>query len=437
MSLIETFFSEDKNSCLSKLALKSMLHQGCVFDYQGCLFEATPSLNAIATDLEHNKEFSCKEVMQYTGLACFKHGAAFDKMGYYSIFVNVFLSLHYFGMLTNIDDAISLCIFFGLMCNGTSSLAGTWKQLQLIGKSALKYYKKHKSQTVLFEILIWTNDYLQKSTNDDKESPVLLGNCKLPRFQYANYAGDIACKVTNIHAIVKEFIQFRKQHKMTEEKQHQHLLGKLKKIKGVGPMSYNQFWHSLCLCGVLPHGYTDCSAVASASGPAKLIQIFHPSVKSPTKLMEKLKGVCDDISNHGISKVSNFFIENMFCEIFRITGSNGRKLFTKGMSRDEKKDIIASDTLQTYICKSGTTRHPDIYFKSPFTNEWQHLFRVGDGMIYMRPSFLENDVVQSVQLNFTVLYDDNGTCKVDFKGDYLWRSGLAPGELFINTRQEN
>ena len=206
---------------------------------------------------------------------------------------------------------------------------------------------------------------------------------------------------------------------MTEEKQHQHLLGKLKKIKGVGPMSYNQFWHSLCLCGVLPHGYTDCSAVASASGPAKLIQIFHPSVKSPTKLMEKLKGVCDDISNHGISKVSNFFIENMFCEIFRITGSNGRKLFTKGMSRDEKKDIIASDTLQTYICKSGTTRHPDIYFKSPFTNEWQHLFRVGDGMIYMRPSFLENDVVQSVQLNFTVLYDDNGTCKVDFKGDYL------------------
>jgi hypothetical protein len=154
MSLIETFFSEEKNSCLSKLALKSMLHQGCVFDYQGCLFEATPSLNAIATDLEHNKEFSCKEVMQYTGLACFKHGAAFDKMGYYSIFVNVFLSLHYFGMLTNIDDAISLCIFFGLMCDGTSSLAGTWKQLQLIGKSALKYYKKHKSQTILFEILI-------------------------------------------------------------------------------------------------------------------------------------------------------------------------------------------------------------------------------------------------------------------------------------------
>ena len=437
MSQIEIFLSGEENSDLSKLALKSMLHQGCVFDYQGSLFEATPSLNVIAKDLEHRKEFSCKEVIDYTSLDCFKHGAAFDKMGYYSIFVNVFLSLHYFGLVTNIDDAISLCIYFGFLCNGTSSLAGTWKQLHLNKKGALKFYKKNKYRTVLFEIMLRTNrSLLQSQQHGDDKSPLLFGNCKLPRFQYANYGDDIICNVKQIHATIKDFIAFRMQNgmKMTADKQHQYLQGKLKKNKGIGPMSYNQFWHSLCLCGVLPHGYLDCSAIAPASGPAKLIQIFHPSTKSPIKLLEKLNGVRNDMSKLGLSKINNFFLENMFCEIYRITGSNGRKLFTKEMSCADKKDIITSPRFQSYISNSATTRHPDIYFKSPFTNQWQHLFRVADGTIYMCPSFLENNVGQSVQLQCTVLYDENGSCQVDITGDYIRRSGISPCDLFVSTR---
>jgi hypothetical protein len=49
----------------------------------------------------------------------FKHGAAFDKMGYFSILLNVFMSMFYMDILKMIDDSISLCMYFGLVCNGT------------------------------------------------------------------------------------------------------------------------------------------------------------------------------------------------------------------------------------------------------------------------------------------------------------------------------
>ena len=72
------------------------------------------------------KEYSCPDVETFCGLPCFKHGAAFDKMGYYSLLVNVFFTFYYKGIITNIDDSICLCMFFDLICNGTSALAAGW-----------------------------------------------------------------------------------------------------------------------------------------------------------------------------------------------------------------------------------------------------------------------------------------------------------------------
>ena len=133
-----------------------MLQVGSVFDYQGSLFEAEKSLNDIALELGAHKDFTCPGIEDYCGMSCFKHGAAFDKMlGYYSIFVNVFMCFHYNGIASTKDDAVSLCVFFGFMCNGTTSLAGVWQSCYDVGIGAcLQWMGKKNHSTKLFDLLL-------------------------------------------------------------------------------------------------------------------------------------------------------------------------------------------------------------------------------------------------------------------------------------------
>lgn len=131
MATMENYLLDKENSCgLTVLCLKSILEVKGIFNYQGSLFENPKSFKKIANGLLLSEGvYNCPEVTRFTGLKSVKYGAAFDKMGYYSIYLNVFLSMHYLGLVQTVDDAISLCIYFGLLCNGTSNLAATWKDL--------------------------------------------------------------------------------------------------------------------------------------------------------------------------------------------------------------------------------------------------------------------------------------------------------------------
>jgi len=205
----------------------------------------------------------------------------------------------------------------------------------------------------------------------------------------------------------------------------------LKKFKGVGPLSYNQLWHALCLCGVLPIGYIDVSAICVSSAPAKLIQIFHPSMKSQQKLTEKMDEVRVQLTKLGFTKITNCFLENMFCEIYRISNANSRALFTDNMKLSEKREVLVGDMFQRLVSESKPTRHPDLYFKNPITNKWQHLFRVSYNTLYMRPSFLHNSVGQSVQLSCDFTYGQNEVCSINISGDYIRRNEMLPKNFFV------
>jgi hypothetical protein len=125
----------------------------------------------------------------------------------------------------------------------------------------------------------------------------------------------------------------------------------------------------------------------------------------------------------------------MLCELWRITSS--RKLKSAKMNAQCLESILLHPPFQTYVKDSSVTWYPDLYFCSPFTEEYQHLFHVVDKTMYMHPSFLENMVQGSIQLQCKVLYDENDVCMIEFKGDYLQRSGMTPVEMFINRRKEN
>jgi hypothetical protein len=288
-----------------RFCIKCIIQVGGVFDYQGSLFKAEKSLNEIALELDGNEDFSCRNVEEFCGLSYFKHGAAFDKMRYYSLFVNVFLCLHYKGISTTVDDSISLCMFFGLICNGTSALAAVWQTLHDMIQKVMDWLNDRDYPTKLFKLLL--NLYHVKVQSNDKNTTVLYGNSKLPRFQYANYSSIVAENASEIHKTIKDFVTWKKGEGKGKSKssQHSHLYNKLKEVKGIGPLSFNQLWYLMCLCGILHLTHIQCTAIAPRSDPAKLIKTFYPYISKPESLSKKISDVRAELSKIGIKKIVN------------------------------------------------------------------------------------------------------------------------------------
>jgi len=430
LSAMKTYDIDPDKCKLTKLCLRSIMHVGGIFDYQGSLFEGKESMTTIALQLENHPDHCCPNIKEFTGLTCFKHGAAFDKMGYYSIFVNVFLCFYYKNIIINTDDAVSLCMYFGLLCNGTSSLAAVWNSIYKNTEAVKRWLGKRHHPTKLFECLYKL--YGKRVGANKAERTVLYGNSMLPRYQYANHASMIIDSANEIYRIVIDFMTWRtsgggKNKRVTA--QHDYLYNKLKKIKGVGPMSFNQFWHSMCLCGIVPHGHIQCSTVGPTSGPAKLIQTFYPYVKSADAQRTKLCTVRKELNTLGFHKITEFFIENMMCELWRIVSRV--RVFKKGMTTEDKVDALLSEMFQCHIATAAPTKHPDIYFCNPFTGEQQHLFRVIDKELLMRPSFMDNKVTGSVNMQCSIQCNHtDGKIKVKWSGDILRSLDKEMYELF-------
>jgi len=430
MSMIRLYNNDPKSCKLTKLCLRSMMIIGGVFDYQGSLFEAEESLKDIARRLESDANHICKDVSEFTGLSCFKHGAAFDKLGYYSIFINIFLSLYYNEILINVDDAIGLCMFFGLMCNGTSALAAVWNTVSENERAVKKWLGKRHYQTKLFECLYKLYDKRFGSSRK-ADGKILYGNCKLQRYQYANHSLMIIDSASAIHDIVKEFMMWRTADgkKKRISTQHGYLYKKLCAIKGVGPIAFNQFWHSMCLCGLLPPSHIQLSTVGQRSGPAKLIQTFHPNIKSPEGLQQQLLDVTMNLNQLGFKKVTEFFVENQLCEVWRIATFG--HLFKKGMTQEDKCEAFMDDAFQLMIQNANPTRNPDIYYCNPFTNEYQQLFRVVGKELVMRPLFISNRNTGTVNVHCNISCAiANGSITVNWTGELLRNMGKDPRDLF-------
>jgi hypothetical protein len=432
MGALSSFLVDESTCNLTKLSLRSILETKGIFNYQGALFENKLSLNKLAMHYESQEKHSCPEITVFTGLSCFKHGAAFDKMGYYSIFINVLLSFHYLGIVTDIDDSISMCIYFGLLCNGTSNLAAAWTDIHKHLDFAFQWCHEHNDSTRLLNLLV----YLEKERRrKDKTSKIMYGCCKMPRFQYANYTSNILEDADMVHCYVKDFLGQKEGNevKLREKDilgQHSELFKSLSHIKGIGPLSFNQFWHALCLSGVLPIKYFHCSAVAPNSGPAKLIQTFYPNCNSAQSCLKKLHEVKNKISGFGMKKITDFVLENMFCEMWRL--GNKSLIATKTMDTKLREGAFMSEEFHEAMINSHPTKNPDLYFKNPFNESYQHLFRVGTDELLMRPSFLDNSDTSSTTVRCNIVYaEEDGTIDVSWTGEFVRQSKDTPCHWFV------
>jgi hypothetical protein len=422
-------FLHNQDSCpLTSLCLKSLLETEGIFNYQSTMFENSLCLNKLGDSWEINSATACPDIARFTRTPCFKQGAAFDKMGYYSIVINVFLSLHYMGVITTLDDSISFCMYFGLLCNGTSNLAATWVGVAEQHDFAKEWCARKKTGTKVFNLLV----FLEKKRRETDNSIELMGSCKLPRFQYANYSAGVIAEANLIHCYVKDFLLNTKNRPTKDSHinaEHARLFHSLSRIKGIGPLSFNQFWHSLSLCGVLPVHYINSTAVAVGSGPANLIQTFYPKCKSADSLLSKLHLIKAKIHNLGISSATDFFLENMMCELTRL--GNKSKLASKKMAVKDRKSGYQSTQFFQALRQSKPTKNPDLYFRNPFNDQYQHLFRVVKKDLQVRLSFLDNDISASIMMHCSISHkEDDNNLVVSWSGDYVRRSKVLPSSWF-------
>jgi hypothetical protein len=105
------------------------------------------------------------------------------------------------------------------------------------------------------------------------------------------------------------------------------------------------------------------------------------------------------------------------------------------MSIPKKCAVFLSSKLDGCIDDSEATRFPDLYFCNPFTGTYQHLFRVINKELVMRPSFLDNNLSSSSQVQCQVSYDTvSGLIGMTWKGDYLSYNKISPEELFVDAQ---
>jgi len=336
------------------------------------------------------------------------------------------------GLVVTVDDAISLPMYFGLLCNGTTNLAATWKDLQGQLQFGKDWHQRKTTSTKLFDLLVFIETQRRERRKTNIE---LIGSCKLPRFQYSNYGSGIVKESNKIHSMIKDYLMHWRTGKTPKSTdacaQHATLFNILSDVKGVGTLTFNQLWHALCLSGVLPLRFLEATAIAPASGPAKLIQTYYPKEKTPIAMLGRLHEVRGIIQKLGLKKLTDVMLENAMCELWRL--GNSSQLCTSKMTTKERKKGFASDQFHAALLTDTPTKHPDIYYINPFTKDFQHLFRVIDSKdLTMRLSFLDNPSSSSINVH-CVITCDNNTDKVDVKwtGSYTNQCDEEAATWFI------
>jgi hypothetical protein len=118
------------------------------------------------------------------------------------------------------------------------------------------------------------------------------------------------------------------------------------------------------------------------------------------------------------------------CECHRIVIAH--RLFERSMTQGEKCEVLLSDKFQLKIKHASPCRNPDIYYRNPYTEEWQHLFRVVGIDLLMRPSNIANHCTGSVNLQCIIeCSTTSGEINISWSGNMLKSLGSDIFNLFV------
>ena len=413
-----TEFLESETSCgLAKLVMRLLLTCQKPIDYQGYYFERAESFADYANQMVgQSQHVSSSITMNH-----FHTLASFDKMGFLSIVLHVFFSLHFHKFIQTEDDSISFCLYFGLFCNGTVQLVKVWQTILAERVAFAESVSLHNRDLFwIFEradLQVFLNSG-EPGTVDPTKWNDRTGNSHLPRFQFNTHGPAVIKKeLKHIRSTIKIILKCRRATPtLSNRNLHDMFTTELSKFKHVGPMRLNQLFSALCLTGLFPlRAMTDCISISTTTNPGKLLSAYRKS--SDKDLETTLENLLENLKSRGFTKLTHFFLENMLCEMYRHLDAGTKRLLKDPKNKPAnishnilQKAMEIPKFLQTIINATRSQRS-DVYFKDTQINEWQHLFSIIDRknimQLEMRPSTAINTVKKTCNVKVHVTYDEN------------------------------
>jgi len=136
-----------------------------------------------------------------------------------------------------------------------------------------------------------------------------------------------------------------------------------------------------------------CIRIAPKSAPAELIQLFNGITGNDNQFFQ---GLLSRLHHLGFKKLTLFFLDNVLCELNRITK-------TSKVDEFSVKEIMSDEFIER-IRQNTVARHPDLYFEDKSLGQFQHLFRVVDDDLFIRDSREPNNSFHSPMCKVTYSY---------------------------------
>lgn len=408
MAKIQEALASPDTCNLVKLCLRLLLITNVPVDYQGYLWEHNDSFHNRASALTNEDGF-------------LKLCPSFDKLGYLSIFLHIFLSLFCHGFISSKNDAIGFNMYFGFVQNGTTVMVTIWQYLLRNKKTILPLIATMRPTCpyYLFELCVgrerkmrtytaeqkWKSQGLSPDTNHNMESEVenKIGSNPSWRFQHDSTGNkNIRSNCKSIYKIVQKLVCLSRGKFMSG----------LSEIQGIGPVRANQFLQACALTGVVPLHWLKTIQIGPATGPAQLIKLM---CGKDVKVQHEFDRVSKELRlTYGLNKLSELHLDNLMCEAKRfavndIVPAQRPTVWTPG--------YLLSDAFISKVENMSISRNPDIYFIDKHTGRYQHLFKIVDNSLYLRDSTATNDSFHSPLSRLMITYDDNeGLISVNIRG---------------------
>ena len=410
-----------EHSCpLAKLVMRLLLTCKKPIDYQGFIFEREESFSNFAERMSGLPE----HVADVVPIKHFHTTASFDKIGFLSIVLHVFFSLHFHGVVKTEDDAIDFCLYFGCFCNGTVQLVKVWQYILSNNVVQQDQSVPSSAEGSLFRLLERADLKCFLAHTEDKPVDktkwnMMTGNSQIPRYQF-NARGPPAIKLNLqlIRASIKKVIKCYREGVpvLSNKALHRMFHTELSKFNSIGQMRCNQLFSSLCLTGLFPiQAMYECISLSLSTNPGKILKAYKRSGDATIEVA--LETLLKCLKLHGFNRLTNFFLENMLCEMYRHLDKDTKRKLKETKKPEEFYCTVLRNGLEMpgfldRICNAKKSLKGDVYFKDIIKDEWQHLFSIVERKNFlrleMRPSTSTIDAHnRSCNVKIHVSYDEN------------------------------
>ena len=426
----------DKVVILNNLKSKDDLHSvfvwaitermNSIVDYRGFVMEQTNFLDFFKERAAMDKVSRKVQMNEYDTInkTFFKLPAAYDRMGYWSIIYDLFITLSVCILDSpTVKDTIDFIIYSACCCNGTSV---PWRVVDTImmnveqSRSNLEY----KFDGNFFQFLVAMDtktaedQYSLRKQTQTKEVKVKVeelekgprsrGNCQWNRFTYSPHSSNITVSDKfrqQIVDLINDPNCTRTKKKKSSKKKptvthYQKMIELLMTQDGIGNFLAQNAMNLFALFGLTPLSwYFDASIPgwSEKTGPVKLLKLVYPDYQSmditPDEIYRSLHSQFNAVFPGG--KVTMNVLESAGCEVYRCYVLTSSRMI---MNVDSDEETIYKVTCVEDDSVRVESRKYDVYYYMDYRKAPQNLFSVEmsrPGVTKSCPAIFIRDVTSS------------------------------------------